>query len=178
VPGGSAPRGGARRGSERQGARAKRAEPRRGEPRNKPDAPLLEVVDRARPRTPRVFLEKVVREALRHARRPDMPVSLLITGDLEIAKLHRDYLGDATPTDVISFELDGAAELVVSRETAKRVARTHGHTLRAELALYVVHGILHIAGFDDIRPRDRVRMRQAERAIMRRLRLVVHPVDE
>ena len=79
----------------------------------------------------------------------------------------------ATPTDVISFELDGAAELVVSKQTARRCAREHGHTIAAELALYIVHGILHTTGFDDRTPRDRTRMRAAEQAVMQRLRLRV-----
>jgi probable rRNA maturation factor len=104
-------------------------------------------------------------------------VSLLVTDDAEIAALHEQFLGDPTPTDVISFAIDEGAELVVSKETARRRAREHRHSIRAELALYVVHGILHKTGFDDIKARDRVRMRAAEREVMRRLRLRVHPVD-
>jgi probable rRNA maturation factor len=150
---------------------------RRPRGRGRPSVLQLEIVDRARPRTPRAFLRTVVREALRFVRRPRMHVSLLVTGDAEIAALHASYLGDPTPTDVISFPIDDGAEIVVSRETAKRVARAHGHALRAELALYVVHGILHVAGFDDVAPRERRRMREAECEVMRRLRLEVRPVD-
>lgn len=138
----------------------------------------LEIADRGRPRTDRAFVARVVRAALDHVGRPDLPVSLLITDDAEIAELHGRFLGDATPTDVISFALDDGAELVVSRETARRKAREHGHTVRAELALYVVHGILHVTGYDDVRARDRARMRTAEREVMQRLRLRVHAVDE
>ena len=137
----------------------------------------LEVTDRARPRTDPAFVRRVVRAALRYVARPDLPVSLLITDDAEIAALHGEFLGDPTPTDVISFELDDGAELVVSRDTARRCAREHGHTIAAELALYIVHGILHVTGYDDVRPRDRERMRVAEREVMRRLRLRVRPVD-
>ena len=137
----------------------------------------LEVVDRARPRTDPAFLRRVVRETLRFVERPDLHVSLLITDDVEIGALHARHLGDPSPTDVISFSIDGSAELVVSRETAARTARAQGHTVRAELALYVVHGILHTTGFDDVRARDRVRMRAAESEVMRRLRLRVGPVD-
>jgi alkaline phosphatase D len=57
-------------------------------------------------------------------------------------------------------------------------ARPHlAHSLRAEIALYIVHGILHTTGFDDVRARDRARMRAAERAVMQRMRLHVHAVD-
>ncbi|MCR9248451.1 MAG: rRNA maturation RNase YbeY [bacterium] len=137
----------------------------------------LEVLDHGRPRTERAFLRRVVRAALAHGRREDMPVSLLLTDDAEIARVHADYLDDPTPTDVISFDIDGSAELVVSVETARRTAKELGHTVRAEVALYVVHGILHVCGYDDHRPKDRARMRRAEREVMRALRLQVHEVD-
>jgi len=149
--------------------RAPRRQGRRG--------PVLEVIDRGTPRTDRAFLRRVVGAALAHGDQPALPVSLLLTDDAEIARLHGQFLGDPTPTDVISFPLDGTAELVVSVQTAKRTAAAHGHTLRAEVALYVVHGILHVCGFDDVRARDRSAMRAAERAVMRALGLRVHAVD-
>ena len=137
----------------------------------------LEVLDHGRPRTERRFLRRVVRATLNHAGRLDLQVSLLLTDDREIARLHGEYLNDPTPTDVISFDLDGTAELVVSVETARRTAKELGHAVRAEVALYVVHGILHVCGHDDIRRSDRARMREAERAIMKSLRLGVSEVD-
>ena len=138
----------------------------------------LTVLDRCRPRNDRAFVRRVVEATLRFVDRRDMPVSLLLTDDDEIAAVHERHLDDPTPTDVISFDLDGEAELVVSCETARRKAAEHGHSVRAEIALYIVHGILHTTGFDDVRARDRVRMRAAEREVMRRLRLRVRHVDE
>ncbi len=137
----------------------------------------LEVLDRGRPRTPRAFLARVVRATLAFARAPGMPVSLLLTDDAGIAALHGRHLGDPSPTDVMCFCVDGGAELVVSVETARRVARRHGHTVRAEVALYVVHGLLHALGYDDTSKRARVRMRAAEREVLRRLALDVAAVD-
>ena len=138
----------------------------------------LEVVDRGKPRTDRALLREVVRATLTHVDRLDLPVSLLLTDDAEIAQIHADYLDDPTPTDVISFALEEGAELVVSVQTARRVAREQGHTIRAEVALYVVHGLLHCCGYDDIRARDRKRMREAERAVMTKLQLRVRAVDD
>lgn len=137
----------------------------------------LQVTDRGRPRTPLPFLRKVVAATLRHLRQPGMAVSLLLTDDAEIGRLHAQFLGDATPTDVISFGLDGGAELVVSVDTARRCARRHRHPIRHEVALYVVHGLLHIGGHDDQRPRARARMRRAERAVMQSLALRFAAVD-
>jgi probable rRNA maturation factor len=137
----------------------------------------FEVQDRGRPRTDLAFLRRVVRATLTYCKRLELPVSLLLTNDREIARLHAEYLDDPTPTDVISFDLDGEAELVISVETAKRMATVHGHALRAEVALYVVHGLLHTCGYDDIKPRDRVRMRSAEREVMASLGLAYASVD-
>jgi len=146
--------------------------------RRAPKAGLqLDVVDRGTPRTPRLFLARVVQAALAHGGRPDLPVSLLLTGDREIARLHGEFLGDPTPTDVISFDVDGGAELVVSVDTARRVAGQKGHATRAEVALYVVHGLLHVMGWDDLRAKARDEMRAAEAAVMRTLGLAYAPVD-
>jgi probable rRNA maturation factor len=142
-----------------------------------PAALQLDVVDRARPRTPRPFLARVVRAALAHGGRPAMPVALLLTGDREIGRLHAEFLGDPSPTDVISFAVDDGAEIVVSVDTARRVAEQKGHAVRAEVALYVVHGLLHVMGWDDVQPRRREQMRAAEAAIMRSLGLAYAPVD-
>lgn len=135
------------------------------------------IVDRFRPRTDRAFVRRVVAATLAHVGRGDLAVTVLLTDDAEIAALHGRYLGDATPTDVMSFALDEGVELVVSVETARRVARRDRHTANAELALYIVHGILHAVGFDDVAARDRRRMRIAEQAVLARLRLRVRAVD-
>jgi probable rRNA maturation factor len=137
----------------------------------------LLVTDRFRPRTDRRLLARAVEAALDHAGRRDLEVSLLLTGDAEISRLHREFLGDATPTDVISFEVDGTIDVVVSIERARAVARRLGHPIRAEVALYVVHGVLHGCGYDDTRPRQRARMRAAECAVLASLGLAVTPVD-
>ncbi|MCB9876079.1 MAG: rRNA maturation RNase YbeY [Planctomycetes bacterium] len=138
----------------------------------------LELVDRFRPRTQRAFVERVVDAVRRHVGRRDLVVSLLLTDDAEIAALHGEHLGDPTPTDVMSFELDGEAEIVVSVETARREARRAGHAMRAEVALYIVHGLLHTCGYDDVKARDRRAMREAERAILAQLGLKVRAVDD
>jgi len=151
--------------------------PRRGARAVRLPALRLEVVDRGRPRTPLPLLRRVVRATLAFARRPSLSVSLLLTDDAEIADLHARHLGDPTPTDVMSFALDDGAEVVVSVTTAARIARERGHAVGAEVALYVVHGLLHVLGHDDTTPRARARMRDAERTVLARTGLVVSPVD-
>ena len=137
----------------------------------------LEVTDRCLPNTERSFIERVVSAALEYVERPDFDVSLLLTDDKEIGELHQQFLSDPSPTDVMSFDMDGGAEVVVSVETATRVALAAGHSIDAEVALYIVHGLLHTVGYDDKEAGDRRRMRAAESSIMKRLKLSVREVD-
>lgn len=165
------------RAKARSGAKA---EAPRGEPGKArlAETPLnLQLLDRGRPRTPVAFVRAVVRAVLAFGERPEMPVSLLLTDDAEIGVLHDQHLGDPSATDVMSFEIDGEAEIVVSVETARRIAAERGHEARAEIALYIVHGLLHTLGYDDVRVRDRRRMRAAELVVLQRLGLHVHAVD-
>ena len=67
---------------------------------------MLEVTDRFQPRTERVLIERVVAAVREFVERPELKISLLLTNDEEIAGLHGRFLGDFTPTDVMSFEPD------------------------------------------------------------------------
>ena len=93
-------------------------------------------------------------------------VSLAFVADAEIRRLNRRYLGRDRATDVLAFRLqDGPplpggllGEVVVSAETAAREARLRRLPVEEEILRYVAHGILHLLGYDDRRPRDRARM--------------------
>jgi probable rRNA maturation factor len=93
-------------------------------------------------------------------------LGIALLGDAELAGLHARFLGDPAPTDVITFEaqpsLGSAGEICVSVDAAVRQAGPRPAALSAELALYLVHGWLHLAGHDDLRPLPRRAMRRAE----------------
>jgi probable rRNA maturation factor len=99
-------------------------------------------------------------------------LSIAVVGATAMATLHRRYLGRPGPTDVLSFDLDTdrhrayiEGEVVVCADVARRRAVRCGHSLqaaRAELALYVVHGILHLSGYDDQTPAGCQRMHARE----------------
>lgn len=91
-------------------------------------------------------------------------ILVLIIGDRRMASLHRRYLGVRGPTDVLTFQ---HGEIVMSVETARRQARLLKTSTEYELKLYLVHGLLHLCGFDDCTPTKRRRMRLAEKCVMR-----------
>lgn len=76
-------------------------------------------------------------------------VDAVLVSDARIAALHKQFMNIAGPTDVITFQ---HGEIVMSAETAKANARRYGTTTEAEIRLYIVHGILHLMGFDDAAP--------------------------
>jgi probable rRNA maturation factor len=95
-------------------------------------------------------------------------ISLAVVDDPTIHELNRRYLDHDEPTDVISFVLDQAdgivdGQIVVSADTAAASAKRFGWKTGEELLLYVIHGTLHLTGYDDRTPKARRAMRQQER---------------
>ena len=93
-------------------------------------------------------------------------VLVAIVDDGTIAELHERFLDVPGPTDVLSFP---HGEIVVSADTARREGNARGVPPLHELMLYVVHGALHLDGYNDKRPKERARMRAAERRILKGL---------
>ena len=94
-------------------------------------------------------------------------VSVLIISDRRMAALHRRFMSELGPTDVLTFQ---HGEIFISVETALRNARRFGNALARELELYIVHGLLHLNGFDDRDPAGTRKMRATEKKILHRLR--------
>ncbi len=97
----------------------------------------------------------------------------------EICKLHQDHFNDPSPTDCISFPLDDASEsprhlgeiFINPQAAAEYTADTPDHLYR-ELSLYLVHGLLHLLGYDDQTPEEEHKMRLAEKRHMEYLESV------
>ena len=102
---------------------------------------------------------------------PPGELSLVFLTDPALARLHADFLDDHTTTDVITFEgepaFGTAGEICVSADTAEAFARRHHHNFSEELTLYVIHGWLHLAGYDDLEPTKKRRMRAAEKRALK-----------
>lgn len=96
-----------------------------------------------------------------------LTASISIVDDPTIHRLNREHLDHDWPTDVISFVFDNDrgnvdGEIIASIDTAARLAQQAAWPTADELLLYIIHGLLHLAGLDDITPEDRQQMRQTE----------------
>ncbi len=135
-------------------------------------------------------LKQVIDATLRRHEAPAAQISVALVDDDRIAQLNEHHLNHQYPTDVLAFDLRNNAparsslngkevdgftigdgkpidgEIVVSFETAAREAGERGHGIDAELALYVVHGTLHLLGYDDRHERDAARMHEVEDEIL------------
>jgi probable rRNA maturation factor len=130
-------------------------------------------------RLPAREVRRVLELALRLEGR-DGELSVALVGDEEMTALNGRFLGMARVTDVLAFPYSAesgasdcsaagdvlAGEIVVNAELAAREAAGRSHGPQDELLLYLVHGLLHLLGYDDHKAVDRRRMRQREAEVL------------
>ena len=132
------------------------------------------------PRIDRALLRRRARRILAALDRERAELSILLVDDAAIAALNQRYRGRARPTDVLAFSLlEGAhaerrgallGDVVIGIETAARQARARRRRLDDEVARLLVHGALHLVGYDHLRSAQARRMRAQERRVWRALR--------
>lgn len=91
-------------------------------------------------------------------------IEITIVNDHDIARVHGDFLDDPTPTDVITFH---HGEILISADTALRQGGEHDQSLDREIALYLVHGLMHLGGWDDHEENEAREMAKRQEAILR-----------
>ena len=127
-------------------------------------------------------LQTAIKAVLLRHHAPAAKISVALVDDARIAQLNEVHLHHKGPTDVIAFDLrdDSDAtgdkvrrngthiegELVVCVDAARREAKQRGHDINDELALYAVHGTLHLLGYDDQSETDAARMHEMEDDIL------------
>lgn len=121
-------------------------------------------------------LVSAVEAVLADAATVSATVSVAVVDDPTIHRLNRRYLDHDDATDVLSFVLEQSerrleGEVIVSAERALAVASEYGWPPEDELLLYVIHGALHLVGYDDSTPGRRAVMRRHERACLARFGL-------
>ena len=143
----------------------------------RPDRFQIEIADEADclP-VDQVRLKNAVQMILEEASVAAGRISIAVVDDQTIRRLHRQYLDVDEPTDVLSFPLESdrsclEGEVIVSAQTAQATAPQFGWSAENELLLYVIHGTLHLVGYDDTTDEKRTEMRRQEKAYLRRFGL-------
>jgi len=129
---------------------------------------------------PRRWLRDIARGVLTAEGVPPVELSIAIVDEETIRRLNRDYSGEDAATDVLSFSLtEGEAfprplegvlplgEVVIAYPVALRQAAEEGRPLEQELAHLLIHGVLHLLGYDHAEPEDERRLRAWEEALLR-----------
>ena len=102
-------------------------------------------------------------------------VSLAFVDNPTIHRLNKQFLNHDEPTDVLSFPMSGTGaksfegELVIGVEVASENAAERGHAVDLELTLYIIHGLLHLCGYNDHNDTDTKAMRSRERHYLTKL---------
>ena len=104
-------------------------------------------------------------------------LNILFVDDVKMAELHKRYLGKEEPTDVLAFSMQEGktlkgdpcllGDIAISTEVALRQAKRFHSNVNRELTLYVIHGILHLLGYEDQKKPARLKMRQKERELLK-----------
>ena len=104
---------------------------------------------------------------------PPGELSIAFLPKAELCRVHRQFSGDPTPTDVLTFPadpaMDHAGEICVCVDTAMNRVRGAAPLFSRELTLYLLHGWLHLCGLDDHDPLSRQEMRTAESELLKRV---------
>ena len=117
------------------------------------------------------LLKQITRHVLALVDATNDSLSVVLVDDKVITELNEKYHHVAGPTDILSFDYgDATGELIISVEHAQSQSKRFRSTPARELALYVIHGVLHLHGYNDVTPRQRLRMRRAERRLLARIR--------
>lgn len=137
----------------------------------------MEVVCRTRRfAADRAVIARLCAKAMADGGRGDCALSIAVVDDAAMQVLNREYHGVDDTTDVLAFPLESPidlpgevlllGEVILSAETAAREAARRGFAYEREVALYAIHGTLHLLGYDDHTPADRRRMRRRERTLL------------
>lgn len=119
------------------------------------------------PQLDQAQLNLVIEQILADEDLDQQQLHVLFVNDEDSSALHAQHFNDPSPTDVMSFpdggedpetDLTHLGDLAVGVEVAARVAELRGVKAEEEIALYVVHGLLHLLDYDDIDPDDRAEM--------------------
>ena len=120
---------------------------------------------------PSAQILKLVKKAFRKLDSIPITLSIVFVGTKRMRAINKEYLGHDHATDVLTFDLgDTCGEVIICPRVAAANAKAHQTSTESEIILYVIHGILHLAGFDDHKAKDILQMRRMENKLLGRHR--------
>jgi probable rRNA maturation factor len=142
---------------------------------------FIEIQHEETPDTFAKLVEQAAEAALKHqSAKPDVTLTVVLTDDAQLQTLNHDFLGNDSPTDVLSFPSDEPdpetgetylGDILISMPRAALQALAARHPLQAEMQLLVVHGVLHLLGHDHAESAEKERMWAAQGQILAQLGL-------
>lgn len=134
------------------------------------------------------FLRRAAQAALNHSTWKEAhELTILVSDDHQLQDLNRQFMGIDAPTDVLTFtdlEQDPESgelylgDIVISYQRAAIQAAARGHPVEAELQLLVVHGILHLMGYDHAEVEEKEAMWSLQQQILSDLGITIHSPDD
>ena len=116
------------------------------------------------------FIKKIVTRILKILKlSPNTKLDIVFLSDRAIEPFNRLYKKENGSTDVLSFDLGSCGQILISSDMALKNSRTFNTSFENELVLYVIHGILHLFGYGDRRPKEKLRMFKKQDSIIERL---------
>jgi len=134
---------------------------------------ILEINNLTKQKVDLALVKKVTNAFARAYKVGAKEISLAIVGDAAMKKLNLKYRGQNRPTDVLSFSGDNnlLGEIIIDYAQIKRQAGRFGQTARQELVFILVHGLLHLIGYDDRTEADRLKMVKLGEELVKNLKL-------
>ena len=112
---------------------------------------------------PVTLIKKTAIRSIKALKLEHEAITIVFAGTVRMRSINRKFLGHDYVTDVITFD---HGDIIICPQVAKRFAKAYGQDVKREILLYVVHGLLHLAGYDDKKEEDIKRMRAMEKKLI------------
>ncbi len=115
------------------------------------------------------FVGEIARSILKALKKENKELEIIFLSDAAIKPVNRKYKQSDCTTDVLSFNLGSCGQILISSDMALSNSRVFNTPFEKELVLYVIHGVLHLFGYDDEKSKDRSRMLRKQDSILEML---------
>lgn len=128
---------------------------------------MIEVNKKIKANIANKFIKQVLNKAIKYLKIKQLDISVALVSQSEIKKLNQSYRGQLKPTDVLSFNYDSSqGEIIICYDLVKQQAREYKHPIKQELARLLIHGLLHLAGYDHQNNKQALKMEKLEQHLI------------